>query len=99
MEFVEIVKSQRDATLKYIFRTEDSLIVEFSYINKDDGKDIICAPCQTMCAMGCKFCHTTDYIGKIKIRNLSSEEIFKGVNFIYNNLDLGERVLLVSYMG
>ena len=45
MKLIEIVKSERDSTLKYIFKTEGGFIVEFSYINKDDGKDIICVPC------------------------------------------------------
>ena len=101
MEFIKIVKSQTDKTLKYIMRTDDKLIIEFSYINKDDGKDIICVPCQTMCAVGCKFCHTSDFIGKIRVRNLTAEEITEGVDYIYNDLNLIQykRVLLISYMG
>ena len=65
-----------------------NIIVEFSYINKDDGKDIICLPSQTMCNLACKFCHTTDYIGKIKNVNLEKEEILYGVNYIIDNLNL-----------
>lgn len=90
-----------DNTIKYIFYTEDNLIIEFSYINKDDGKDIICAPCQTMCNIGCKFCHTTDYIGKLKIRNLTDLEIVECIDFIYTDLSLEKhpRTLLISFMG
>jgi len=96
---VDRVKSQQDSTIKYIYKTHDNLIVEFSYIDKNDGKDIICVPCQTMCCMGCKFCHTTEYIGKIRCRNLLGGEILEGVKFIYDELKLGKQVLLVSYMG
>lgn len=99
MRVVELVKSKTDATKKYIFATKDNLIVEFSYINKQDGKDIICVPSQTMCNIGCKFCHTTDYIGKITCRNLEVSEIFYGVDYIVTHLGLGKNVLLVSYMG
>jgi 23S rRNA (adenine2503-C2)-methyltransferase len=99
MTFLEEVKSKLDNTLKYIFKTEDGLIVEFSYINKEDGKDIICIPCQTMCLMGCKFCHTKEFIGKIKCKSLSCDDMYDGVKFIYDELSLGKRVLLVSYMG
>ena len=101
MKFIDIIKSKHDATLKYIFKTTQNLIVEFSYINKDDGKDIICLPSQTMCNLACKFCHTTDYIGKIKNVNLEKEEILYGVNYIIDNLNLkhNNRVLLISFMG
>ena len=101
MKFIDIIKSKNDATLKYIFKTTQNLIVEFSYINKDDGKDIICLPSQTMCNLACKFCHTTDYIGKIKNVNLEKEEILYGVNYIIDNLNLkhNNRVLLISFMG
>ena len=101
MKFIEIVKSKLDETLKYVFKTNDNLIVEFSYINKNDGKDIICLPSQTMCNLACKFCHTTDYIGKIKNVNLENYEILFGVNYIIDNLNLkhNDRVLLISFMG
>jgi 23S rRNA (adenine2503-C2)-methyltransferase len=101
MELCKIVKSRYDNTIKYIMKTDDKLIIEFSYIDKNDGKDIICVPSQTMCNIGCKFCHTTDYIGKIKCRNLDSEEIEFGVQYIYKDLNLIKynKVLLVSYMG
>lgn len=101
MKFIEIVKSNLDSTLKYVFKTNDSLIVEFSYINKNDGKDIICLPSQTMCNLACKFCHTTDYIGKIKNINLENYEILYGVNYIIDDLNLkhNNRVLLISFMG
>jgi len=101
MKLKRIVKSKEDSTKKYIFYTDDNLIIEFSYINKDDGKDIICVPSQTMCNIGCKFCHTTDYIGKIKTRNLTEKEIADGVAYVYSDLELAKtpRTLLISYMG
>lgn len=73
MKFLKLIKSTEDNTIKYIFKLDDTLdnfLVEFSYINKNDGKDIICVPSQTMCNLACKFCHTTDYIGKMKTKVL-----------------------------
>ena len=101
MKFIEIIKSKLDSTLKYIFKTDEGLIVEFSYINKNDGKDIICVPSQTMCNLACKFCHTTDFIGKIKNVDLSYAEIFESVTYIIKDLNLSHnnRVLLISFIG
>ena len=85
LELKKLVHSTVDNTIKYIFYTEDKLIVEFSYINKNDGKNIICCPVSTFCTIGCKFCHTAEFIGKIKNRNLTTFEISNGVNYIYND--------------
>lgn len=101
MKLIDKIKSGVDSTIKYIFRTDSELIIEMSYINKDDGKDIICVPTQTSCKMKCKFCHITDFTDQLRNRNLLAEEIVNGVNFIFYDLELfkTKRVLLVSYMG
>lgn len=101
MKFIKKIKSNLDSTIKYIFKTTDNLVVEFSYINKNDGKDIICLPSQTMCNLGCKFCHTLEYIGKIKNRNLEGGEIIDGVDYIIDveKINLNNRTLLISFMG
>jgi len=97
----KIVKSTIDSTIKYVFYTEDNLIIEFSYINKNDGKDIICVPCNTLCNLACKFCFATDLIGKIVSRNLTWDEITDGIDYIYLDLKLKvePKTLLISYMG
>lgn len=101
MNFIEKIFSKLDNTIKYVFKTNDNLIIEFSYLNKNDGKDIICIPSQTMCNIGCKFCHTTDFIGKIKSRNLTLDEIYSNCEFILNDLNIysNDRTLLLSFMG
>ena len=92
------VKSQIDSTIKYVFE-KNGQVVEFSYIDNNTGKDIICVPCQTMCNMSCTFCHLTDYVGKIKLNNLKGSDIVYGVNYIADDLSLGNRDFLISYMG
>ena len=101
MNLLEKIHSKTDNTIKYIFMTQDNLIIELSYINKNDGKDIICVPSQTSCKMKCKFCHITDATDKLINRNLTSQEIKDSIDNVYNdlNLSLNPKPLLISYMG
>lgn len=93
------IPSKIDKTIKFVFRMDDGLILEMAYIDNNTGKDIICVPSQTTCSMGCKFCHTTDYIGKLKLRNIDHREIIEGIDYIVNDLRLNSRMLLISFMG
>tara|TARA_R110000772_G_scaffold17946_3_gene50090 strand:+ start:202823 stop:203680 length:858 start_codon:yes stop_codon:yes gene_type:complete len=97
-EFKYKKNSEIDKTIKYVFHI-DGQVVEFSYIDNGTGKDIICVPCQTMCNMSCTFCHLTDYVGKIKLNDLHWMTINEGVHHVVNDLGLGDRELLISYMG
>jgi 23S rRNA (adenine2503-C2)-methyltransferase len=99
LEFQRKLTSADGVVTKYVFRTGLGDIAEMSYINKDDGKDIVCIPTQTLCPMGCLFCHTTDYIGKIDCRDLTSGEMYEGVENVFGDKKLGQRPLLISYMG
>jgi len=101
IELLEIVRSKTDKTIKFVFLSGGQ-VIEFSYINKDDGKDIICAPTQTACNLGCKFCFLSDI--KLPVRNLMPYEIIVPVYFIIKELRLLEKkmadtALLISYMG
>lgn len=94
------IKSKVDSTVKYVFLTNDKLVVEFSYINKNDGKDIICVPTQTSCQMKCKFCHISDISHKLIHRNIVAHEITEAIGFIHYDLGLyTQKMLLVSFMG
>lgn len=99
--FLERVKSTMDNTVKFIFLSRGQ-VIEFSYINKNDGKDIICAPTQTACGLGCKFCFLSDY--DLEVRNLKPDEILIPIGYIVNDLNLLGRegrnqVFLISFMG
>lgn len=98
MKFLNKIYSKIDKVVKYVFEYNKQ-IVELSYIDNGTGKDIICVPTHTMCNLGCKFCHTTDYIGKIPIVKITFHEIFYGINYIINDLKLNNNTLLISYMG
>lgn len=100
IHLIDRIHSQVDRTVKFVYRLTDGLIAEVSYIDKNDGKDILCVPSHTSCNLGCKFCHTSDTIGKVTVRPLDSNEIFALVQTTYLDLGLTEdRTLLVSYMG
>jgi 23S rRNA (adenine2503-C2)-methyltransferase len=96
-ELVKHVKSQTDDVTKYCFRVQGQ-IVEFSFINKNDGKHIVVAPSQTRCAMKCRFCQLSEFGGKVQ--NLTKGEI---VECVVTVLDHQARTpvgaLLVSFMG
>ena len=99
---LEIVRSKIDKTVKYVFLSKGQ-VIEFSFIDKSDGKDIICVPTQTGCKLGCKFCFLSD-CPDLEVRNLDSEEIAFGVNYVIEDLGLLRKpnrnnILLVSYMG
>jgi 23S rRNA (adenine2503-C2)-methyltransferase len=103
MELVDTILSNIDNTVKYVFKLDDGKIMEIAYINKNDGKDILCVPSQTACCLRCKFCHTSDQPDFMlkNLRNLRASEIVAGVEraFEEERLARRQRMLLVSYMG
>lgn len=98
---LESILSADGKTRKYVFRNDDGLILEFSYIDNGTGKDIVCVPTQTMCAMGCSFCHTSDFLGRIPVRPVTDVELVDGIEHVVRDMGIGEseRTLLISYMG
>lgn len=96
MHLIQIVPSAIDRTKKYVFSIRDQ-IVEFSYIDKQDGKDIICTPSQTSCKLGCSFCFLTRQDNPVA--NLTAAEILTGIDRIVKDQFYGNRTLLVSFMG
>ena len=93
----KIVKSNQDNTIKYIFKNDKDFTLEFSFIDKNDSKFIICVPTQTMCNMGCKFCHLTGH--KVKVEDLNWMEINHGIITIISDLKLTGKPILISFMG
>jgi 23S rRNA (adenine2503-C2)-methyltransferase len=99
LRLLKIARSNVDRTVKCVMESQGQ-VVEFSFIDKDDGKDIICVPSQTSCRLGCKFCHLTGL--DIPVRNLTGAEILAGIEFVVGELGLGggaKRCLLISFMG
>lgn len=99
------IHSKVDRTQKLIYTLTSSpsvsSTIEVSVIDKQDGKKILCVPTQTNCAQACKFCFTTEMAGKVKVNNLSAEEIISIVWTAYYEaqLDATDDTLLISFMG
>ncbi len=94
LEVIDTLSSTVQDVKKFVFKDDD--VLEVSYIRKNDGKDIICVPSQTSCAMSCTFCHLTG--NGIQAKNLSAERIY---NLIAKSLELqppANDTLLISYM-
>jgi adenine C2-methylase RlmN of 23S rRNA A2503 and tRNA A37 len=50
--------------------------------------------------MGCKFCHASDFIGKVKVRPVDTDELLRGILAVSHKMNLrSDRTLLISYMG
>lgn len=82
-----------DGTTKYLFKLEDSNIIE-SVCMKYSYGNTACISTQVGCKMGCSFCATG--IGGY-IRNLTSGEMIDQI--IQMSEDLGERISRVVLMG
>ncbi|MDO8430266.1 MAG: radical SAM protein [bacterium] len=101
LKLLDKVYSKVDKTVKFVFLSRGQ-IIEFSYINKDDGKDIICVPVQTACNLMCEFCFLSDY--DLQVRNLTPKEIAPCIDYVVQDLNLLTRlnrnkVFLISFMG
>lgn len=84
---------KRTDTTKYLFRTNDDIIIEAVGLIYD-GKLTVCVSTQAGCAMGCKFCSST--VGGL-IRNLTAEEMVS--QLILASKDKGIPVNNIVLMG
>lgn len=70
-QIVKTLVSQKDGTMKFLFRLWDGNVVEGVLMNYKYG-NTLCVSSQVGCRMGCKFCAST--LGGL-VRNLSAGEI------------------------
>jgi 23S rRNA (adenine2503-C2)-methyltransferase len=95
---VDTIASKVDSTIKYVFKGAYGDVLETSFINKRDGKDIICVPSQTSCNLGCKFCFLTGL--KLPVKNLRADEIEDVIIWTMGQMPkTGQKTLLISFMG
>jgi len=50
--------SKNDQTSKFLFRTEDDLLIEAVLMRHLSGRNTLCISCQAWCPMACTFCAT-----------------------------------------
>lgn len=85
--------SQKDGTVKYVFRLRDNNTVETVFMRYKHGNSI-CISSQSGCRMGCRFCAST---GAGFSKNLSSGEMTAQVALVAK--DVGERISNIVIMG
>ena len=98
---VDVIRSRFDATVKFVF-TSGGKVIELSFIDKGDGKHIICAPTQSSCRLGCRFCHLTGL--NLPVVNLAPVDTLSTLTRVVGDLGLTRPdrlcpTLLVSFMG
>jgi 23S rRNA (adenine2503-C2)-methyltransferase len=89
------VLSSEDGTRKFIFRLEDSKIIE-SVLIPDDDRLTLCLSTQVGCTLDCTFCLT----GRMGLlRNLKPHEIVGQVLAVQRSLSLDTRITNLVLMG
>jgi 23S rRNA (adenine2503-C2)-methyltransferase len=86
-------RSERDGTVKYLWRLADGNAVESVLMRYSYG-DSACISTQVGCRMGCAFCAST--IGG-RVRNLAASEILDQV--IFAQMDSGRQISNIVMMG
>ncbi len=97
LEEVRRETSQKDQTVKLLFKTRDGLFLESVLMRHLKGRLTVCVSCQVGCAMACTFCAT----GKLGLfRNLEWFEIVDQLMHINRLLKTeGKEVTNVVFMG
>jgi len=93
IEPVEILRSKKDKTRKYLFKLDDGNVIESVFMKYKHGNSV-CISSQAGCRMGCAFCAST--IGGVK-RNLTASEMIDQVLKIQK--DVGEKIGNIVVMG
>ena len=93
LEAVDSLLSEKDGTIKYLFRLRDDRVIE-SVLMKYHHGNSVCISSQVGCRMGCTFCAST--IGG-RERNLTASEMLDQIYRIQKMS--GERVSNVVVMG
>ncbi|TAH71590.1 MAG: 23S rRNA (adenine(2503)-C(2))-methyltransferase RlmN [Anaerolineaceae bacterium] len=93
LEAVDSLVSEKDGTIKYLFRLKDDRVIE-SVLMKYHHGNSVCISSQVGCRMGCTFCAST--IGG-RERDLTASEMLDQIYRI--QMISGERVSNVVVMG
>jgi len=97
VDLPEIADQKRsvDGTIKYLLKLEDDHYIETVNI-PDDRRMTLCLSSQVGCALGCRFCKTSQLGFK---RNLEVGEILSQIALMRDNLADDERITNLVFMG
>jgi len=89
--------SKKDATVKFIFKTQDGHLLETVLMRHLKGRNTVCISCQVGCSVGCKFCST----GKMGLtRSLEFYEIVDQIMEVERFLNKeNKKVKNIVFMG
>lgn len=93
MEIVNVLRSKKDQTQKFLFKLHDGQIIEAVYMEYDN-RCTVCISTQVGCRMGCSFCASTQ---SGLVRHLSCSEMLQQVYLISNHR--GKRINNIVLMG
>jgi len=97
LEIVDAQSSTLDPFMKFALRTTDGHLIETVRIPLEKaGRFSVCVSSQVGCAIGCRFCKTTQ--GGL-VRNLEAWEIVEQVRIVRQSLPKGSRVSGVVFQG
>ncbi len=90
-------QSKNGQTTKFLFKTEDGLLIESVIMRHLSGRNTLCISCQAGCPMACTFCAT----GKLWLqKNLLLHEVVEQVMFASRRLNSeGSKLRNVVFMG
>ncbi len=93
----ETQSSKLDPFVKFALRTEDGHLIETVRIPLEKpGRFSVCVSSQVGCAIGCRFCKTTQ---TGLLRNLEAWEIVEQVRIVRQSLPEGSRISGVVFQG
>lgn len=97
LAIVDAQSSKLDPFMKFALRTEDGHLIETVRIPLErEGRFGVCVSSQVGCAIGCRFCKTTQ---SGLLRNLAAWEIVEQVRIVRQSLPKGARVSGVVFQG
>ncbi len=85
-EIIDVRKSQRDDTMKFLYKLDDENIVEGVLMRYSYG-NTLCISCQVGCRMGCRFCASTL---NGKVRDLTPGEMLSEVTAVERLIPSGD---------
>ena len=92
-QIVRKLRSQKDGTIKYLWKLRDGNCVESVLMQYHHGNSI-CISSEVGCPMGCKFCAST--LGGL-VRRLTASELLDQV--LFAQLDSGMEISNIVLMG
>jgi len=103
---IGIFKDKEDGTIKYVFKTKESNIIEISLLFNKKDIDVICVPTHHFCNLGCKMCHLTNNNLNKKMKKIELndflEAILKTLVLLKDDMLIkrtNKNKLLISFMG